>query len=242
MALGPLPPPRPMSREVVDRLASEIRARRLRRGARLPSEQQMMAAFGVSRTVVREAVAALRADGLVVSRQGAGTFVAGDADRRPFRIAPQGLRSIDEVLDILELRMGVEVEAAGLAAERASPARLRRVREALGAIDRAIAAGEPAIDEDFTFHAAIAEAADNPYFGRFLGFLGRLIIPRQSIRVQRTPPAEQRSYLNRIQAEHRAIFLALRQGDAPAARSAMRRHLANGRERYRRLAAPARGD
>lgn len=235
-ALRPLPPQRHRSHEVVERLSAEIAAGKLPRGARLPTEREMVAAFGVSRTVVREAVAALRADGLVVTRQGLGAFVASDVQRQPFRIDPEGLRSIGEVLNILELRMGIEVEAAGLAAERASSGQRRRIGESLAAIDKAIGRGEAAIDEDFAFHLAIAAASGNPRFADFLAFLGRFIIPRQSIRVDAPSRIDRRAYLMRIQAEHRAIHAAVRERDPAAARVAMRRHLTNGRERYRRLA------
>src|SRR5215469_7026910 len=91
MLLRPVSPPRNLTREIAERLAQEITAGKLSPGARLPTEQEMVAAMGVSRTVIREAVAALRADGLIVTRQGSGAFVAPDADRRPFRLAFDGL-------------------------------------------------------------------------------------------------------------------------------------------------------
>ena len=100
---------------------SSAASSRRARGCR-PSSS-MVAAMGVSRTTVREAVAALRADGLVVTRQGAGAFVAPDAPRRPFRLAVDGLPSVAEVIDVMELRARVEVEAAGLAAARATAVR-----------------------------------------------------------------------------------------------------------------------
>ncbi len=234
--LAPLAQPRNLTHEVIERLSSEIMSGALAAGARLPTEQEMIEAFGVSRTVVREAVAALRAEGLVITRQGAGAFVAADILRRPFRIDPDGLGSIDDVISIMELRMGVETEAAGLAAERASPRQVRQIADALEAIDEAIARNEAAVDEDFDFHRTLVGATGNVQFGRFLEFLGRFIIPRQSIRVTATPPSGQRPYLERIQGEHRAIFAAIRARNPEAARAAMRRHLTNGRERYRRLA------
>ena len=240
--LRPLSPPRNLTREVVERLTAEIMSGALIPGAKLPTEQAMMAALGVSRTVVREAVAALRAEGLVTTRQGVGAFVTQDVQRRPFRINPEGLGSLGAVIDVMELRTGVETEAAGLAAERASRAALSRIGAALQAIDKAIARKEAAIDEDFAFHRAIAEAAGNAQFPRFLEFLGRFIIPRQSIRVSPGRLPEPRAYLEAIQEEHRAIFGAIRNRDAEAARLAMRRHLVHGRERYRRLAADTAGD
>src|SRR3984893_15829784 len=250
--LRPVIPPRNLTREIAERIAGHIASAKLMPGAKLPTEQEMVAAMGVSRTVVREAVAALRADGLVVTRQGAGAFVAPDAERRPFRLALDGLPSIAEVLEIMELRASVEVEAAGLAASRGTAAGRRRGRpagraasrgtaagrrrvgQALGAINTALDRGESAIDEDFAFHRAIAAATGNPQFPPFLQYLGRFIIPRQSIRVAAHRPEGQRPYLEAVQCEHVAIFSAISAGDATAAREAMRQHLDNSQARYRR--------
>ncbi len=157
---------------MVERLAAEITSGRLTPGARLPTEQELTAALGVSRTVVREAVAVLRAEGLVETRQGVGAFVVRDVQRRPFRIDLDGLSSIAEVVQVMELRTGVEVEAAGIAAERVNAPARGRIARALAAIETAIVRGEPAIDEDFAFHQAIADATGNPHFSRFLEFLG----------------------------------------------------------------------
>jgi DNA-binding FadR family transcriptional regulator len=228
--------PRYLAHEIAERLADEIISAKLIPGAKLPTEQEMGAAMGVSRTVVREAVAALRAQGLVVTRQGAGAFVAPDVESRPFRLSFDGLPSITEVLDVMELRASVEVEAAGLAAERATMAARRSVKRALAAIDTALNRGEPAIDEDFAFHHSIAAATGNTQFLHFLEYLGRFIIPRQSIRVAAHRPEGQRAYLETFQREHTAIFEAIAIGDAAVAREAMRRHLGNSQERYRRLA------
>jgi len=237
--LRPVSPPRNLTREIAERLAEEITAGKLSPGARLPTEQEMVAAMGVSRTVIREAVAALRADGLVVTRQGSGVFVAPDADRRPFRLAFTGLPSLAEVLDVMELRASVEVEAAGLAAERGSAVARRRVGKALAAIDAALVRGEGAIDEDFSFHRAIAAATGNAQYPHFLEYLGRFIIPRQSIRVAAHRPEGQRAYLETFQREHVTIADAIVSGDADHARQSMREHLSNSQERYRRLVAEA---
>jgi GntR family transcriptional repressor for pyruvate dehydrogenase complex len=221
----------------VDRLTAEIGSGRLAPGARLPTEQELTAALGVSRTVVREAVAVLRAEGLVETRQGVGAFVVRDIQRRPFRIDPEGLHSIAEVVKVMELRTGVEVEAAGIAAERANAASRRRMAKSLAAIDAAVARGAAAIDEDFAFHQAIAESTGNPHFMKFLEFLGRFLIPRQSVRVGLKSTKDLRNYLQHIQAEHCAIAAAIDAGDVSTARRAMRRHLAGSRKRYQRLAA-----
>jgi DNA-binding FadR family transcriptional regulator len=233
-ALRPLASPS-LAHGLVERLSAEILSGRLAPGTRLPTEQDLIATTGVSRTVVREAIAALRAEGLVVTRQGAGAFVA-EGSRRPFRIDPADLDSLDEVLTVMELRTGIEVEAAGLAAERAGAADLRDIAAAHAAIGRAIERGESAIDQDFAFHRSIAEATRNPQFPRFLEYLGRFIIPRQTIRVAGSAN-ERLAYLRTIQREHLAILKAIRAKSVRKARAAMHSHLSNSRKRYQRLAA-----
>ena len=220
---------------MVDRLAEQIMSGKLPVGAKLPSEQEMMKGMGVSRTVVREAVAALRARGLVITRQGAGAFVDRDASR-PYAIDPEGLGSLDSVLNILELRMAVESEAAAIASERATAAQIKSIGEAHSVFSRAISRGDRAIKEDFAFHQAIAAATQNSRFVEFLDFLGRLIIPRQSIRPFEGSSEGLRQYLTRIEREHEAIFQAIDAHSPKKAREAMRGHLVKSRERYRELA------
>jgi DNA-binding FadR family transcriptional regulator len=234
--LTPLRPARNRTSEVIDRISSEIASGRLPPGGRLPTEQEMMTAMGVSRTVVREAVSALKADGLVITRQGAGAFVASDRARVPFRIDPDGLSSIADVISVMELRLAVEIEAAALAAERASSQHLRAIERSLADIERAIRRGDAAVSEDFAFHRAIAEATGNPHYAEFLRFLGRHVIPRQSVRATVTTGDEQVAYLKRIQSEHKQIASAIRARDKAGARRTMRTHLGNSLGRYRRLA------
>jgi len=234
--LAPLGPSRSLSEEVTERLAEQIISGELAAGAKLPSEQEMMTGMGVSRTVVREAVAALRARGLVITRQGAGAFVDRDAGRQPYAIDPEGLGSLESVLDILELRMAVESEAAAIASDRATTSQIKAISEAQRVFSRAILGGERAIKEDFAFHQAIALATQNSRFVEFLDFLGRLIIPRQSIRSFEGNPEGPRQYLGRIEREHEAIFEAIGSHSPKKARNTMREHLLKSRERYRELA------
>src|SRR3989454_7132530 len=141
MRIRPLATEHKLSRRLFEQLAGEIRSGRLAPGARLPTEHALTRAARVSRTVVREAVAALRAEGLVISRQGVGAFVSAEPTRAPFRIEPERLQSLDEILNVMELRLGVEIESAGLAAERATKMQLRTITSALSDIEEARAAG-----------------------------------------------------------------------------------------------------
>ena len=240
--IGRLIPPANLTEELVRRLATEIEGGKLAPGAKLPTEHEIMTASGVSRTVVREAIAALRAQGLVVTRQGVGAFVSPEVERRPFRIDPDEVNSLAEVLHIMELRLGAETEAAGLAAERRTKAQLAEIERRLRAVDQAIEHGENAVDADFAFHKAIFAATGNLHFMRFLEFLGRLIFPRQALRAGFGSPDEQRAYLECIQDEHGAIVAAISAREPAQARTAARRHLANSLDRYREMMSAMDGD
>ena len=231
----PLSAPRSLTHELVQRLSSDITSGRLAPGSRLPTEQEMIAATGVSRTVVREAVAHLRAEGLVVTRQGVGAFVA-ENPRRPFRIDVADLQSLNEVIEVMELRTGIEIESAGLAAERATAAQVKAISANVDLIDDAIAKGQSGVSEDFAFHCSIAEATGNPQFRHFLEYLGRFIIPRETIRGGPGAMSAQ-AYSRTFQQEHRQIVRAIRDGAVTQARAAMRQHLLNSRKRYQKLAA-----
>ena len=232
--LQPLKAPRGLTGELVARLTADIVSGKLTPGSQLPTEQEMIAATGVSRTVIREAVAALRADRLVVTRQGVGAFVA-DQVRRPYRVDFDERSSLRDVLNVMELRTGVEVAAAGLAAERASPAQIKKIADRFAAINAAIGRGETAVDQDFAFHCEIADATGNPQFKRFLEYLGRFVIPRRTV-WGRSTPANPHAFLDIFQQEHEQILNAIRERAVTQARAAMQRHLVNSRGRYEKLA------
>jgi GntR family transcriptional repressor for pyruvate dehydrogenase complex len=235
--IRPLASARKLSRGLFEQLAEQIKSGRLAPGSRLPTEEALTRAARVSRTVVREAVAALRAEGLVITRQGVGAFVSAEPQRAPFRIEPERLESLADILNVMELRLGVEIESAGIAAERASRVQVKAIGAALETIARAAAAGRSAVDEDLAFHRAIAEATGNPEFARFLQFIGRHLIPRRTVTGLPERMGGREAYLALIQEEHRRIYEAIRDGQPGAAREAMRRHLTRSLERYRKLAA-----
>ena len=180
----------------------------------------------------------MRADRLVVTRQGVGAFVA-DHVRRPFRVEFDEHSSLREVLNVMELRTGIEIEAAGLAAERASAAQLKKIAERYGAIQSAIERGDVAADQDFAFHCAIADATGNPQFKHFLEYLGHFIIPRRTVWGSSAPPTN-RTHLEIFQREHEQILHAIESRSPAQARAAMQRHLLNSRARYEKLAAEKR--
>ena len=203
-------------------------------GGRLPSEAQLSSTHGVSRTVVREAIAALRADDLVEPRQGAGVFVL--QVRPPAQLPFQNIDTnrISSVVEVLELRNAVEVEAAGLAALRRAPAQEEAIVERFREVSDLAQSGKSTAEADFALHMAIADATSNSRFVGFLRMLGPDVIPRYALRATRDGPTPD-SYQSMIQDEHRQIISAILDGDQKAARTAMRRHLAGSLSRYRTL-------
>lgn len=142
-------------------------------------------------------------------------------------------RCMAAVIETIELRSALEVEAAGLAAERRDAAQAAAILDAADLMDALILRGGPTSGADRALHLAIADASSNPTFRELLETLGPRLIPREALRVQGdgpTPP----DYLREIQKEHRCIADAIVAGDAAAARDAMRRHLIGSRDRYRR--------
>lgn len=234
--------PRNLALDVVDALIERVRTGALPVGAKLPTESAFMEEFGVSRTVVREALSKLQASGVVQTRHGVGTFVVGLGDASAFRIGPEQLATLRDVIAVLELRIGLETESAALAAARRTEANLKVMRQALDEFAAAVSQGLDAVAADFTFHSEIARATQNPHFADLIGALGMTAIPRA--RLDPAKPAtpadiERLGYLRRVNGEHESIYEAIAAQDAEAARAAMRTHLANSRERRRRAAALA---
>jgi DNA-binding FadR family transcriptional regulator len=228
--------PRSLALELVDSLGDRIRDGRLAAGDKLPTEAAFMAEFGVSRTVVREAISKLQASGQVATRHGVGTFVVGAGDAAAFRIDLQKLATLRDVVAVLELRIGVESEAASLASSRRSEQNLGVMRAALDAFAVAVEQGHDSVPADFQFHSEIARATQNEHFARLLASLGSMIIPRSRLDPGSHADEERRSYLRRVNVEHESIFDAIVNHDGEAARAAMRTHLTNSRERRRRAA------
>jgi DNA-binding FadR family transcriptional regulator len=220
------------------KLRKMIRSETFHAGKRLPPQHVLTERMGVSRSILREAVAALRAEGLLTSRRGSGVFVAETGAGSPFSIRTEDVAAVPGVVQVLELRAAVEIEAAGLAALRRTAAQAERISEALKRIDDAIPNGSD-VKLDFDFHLAVAEATRNPQFPRFMEFIGGFVIPRQRIRVEVDPAAGRDAYLLMLQGEHRRIERAIRARDEVGARESMRLHLMGSARRYQRWAEEA---
>ncbi|OJF92324.1 FadR/GntR family transcriptional regulator [Pararhizobium antarcticum] len=226
-----------LTAQLGDNLRRAITTGQFPPGSKLPSEAQLSEAHGVSRTVVREAIATLRSDRLVETRQGAGVFVleASIALPRPL-LSIQNLdpARVSSMIELLELRTAVEVEAAGLAALRRSPAQEEAILDRHYAVHACLDAGISSSDADFALHLAIAEATNNPRFREFLSMIGKGVIPRAALRSDESE-TDQTAYIKLLDDEHNAIVIAISNSDEDGARDAMRRHLRGSQSRYRVL-------
>jgi GntR family transcriptional regulator, transcriptional repressor for pyruvate dehydrogenase complex len=218
-----------LSDRLAARLIAQIERGTLKPGERLPTEAQLGAVHGVSRSVVREAVHQVKSRGLLRSRQGSGVFVSMPPQHQALAFDPTVLESMQAVVQVVELRRVLEGEMAALAAPRATRSQIAGLRRALAAIDSAGDAGQDAVAEDLAFHRAIAEATGNPQFSRLLAFLEQYL--REAMRVTKGNEARRQDFMEQVRDEHRALVNALAARDPGAARDCATRHLlrADGR-------------
>ena len=213
-----------LTEQVTTVLREEITSGARALGEALPSEQAMSEAFGVSRTVMREAISRLKAEGYVHSRQGAGAFVMARPGLESFRLAGRGEAASDDVTaDIFELRYIVETAAAALAARRRTRDDLAAMREALVTMGARLACRGDGTQADDDFHIAIAAATGNPMIQRFARFMGNQFYDSRVPTWNEEGHAQGRA--RDAQDEHQRIFDAIAAGDPVAAHEAARNHL-----------------
>jgi len=220
--------------DLVQRFEEQIETGDMPAGSRFPTEKQITETFGVSRTVVREAYSRLSARGLLVSRRGSGAYVPDGAQYRAFQIAADEVGEIEDVLKLLEMRMGFEAEMADLAARRRTDADLAAIRAALDAMEDSSDV-DASVNADAAFHAAIAAATANSYFLRFTQFLGVRLVPSRKLYLQGSDKPRHQHYARTINRDHRAIYEAIAKGDPAAARDAARAHMDKSIARYRAM-------
>jgi len=226
--------PRSLAHTLVEGIGQQLHSRALQPGQKLPTESEIMKAYGVSRTVVREALSRLQAAGLVETRHGIGTFVLEPRAATAYWIDPADVATAVDVLAVLELRISLETEAAGLAAQRHTAEQLADMRAALDAMEADTSGAGDTVTPDFRFHLVVANATGNRYFADIMSHLGATLIPRARINSSRLAMEDPGQYLRRVNREHEEIYQAIARRDPESARAAMRIHLTNSRERLRR--------
>lgn len=219
---------RTLSDRVYESVLSMIVEAEIPVGAKLPTEHVLSERLEVSRPVLRQALKQLREDGVIVSRQGSGSFVQRRPDDAVLDFAPVG--SIADIQRTFEFRAAVEGEAAYIAAERRTDSDIARLKSSLDELDRCVREGELGVDADENFHVAVCMAADNKYFLAARTSMKSNILTGMNLtrNLSMTKPQER---LELVQKEHYAIFNAIVTQDKVAAREAMRAHVENARKR-----------
>lgn len=218
-----------LAQTVVAGLKSRILDGSLPPGAKLPSEAELIEEYAVSRTVVREAVTRLRAEGLVETFQGRGSFVLTVPEPTSFTVEASALRTQADVLAMVDFRLGIESEAAYLAALHRSEQSAEAVRAALAAFSEA--SPEEAVEADFAFHRAVAAASGNRFYLDLMDSLGPMMIMLPRTRLPEEFSLTDTAHVERVRREHDNVAAAVIAGDAETARAAMRVHLGNTRRR-----------
>lgn len=206
-----------------------------RPGTQLPTEAEFVEALAVSRTVVREAVARLAAEGLVESRQGKGVFVSETARYQAFQVTRDELENLNDVIQLLELRLGIETEMAGLAAERRTEVDLMDMRRQLRILSQSEVGMEKSVNADVAFHKAIGKASRNAYYAKFIDFLGVRLVPQRSVYLRQTEDYMGEDYRSVISQEHEAILDAIAARDPNRAYAAARSHMSESLKRHREV-------
>jgi GntR family transcriptional regulator, transcriptional repressor for pyruvate dehydrogenase complex len=196
-------------------------------GATLPSESALADHLDVSRTVIREAVSRLKAEGMLTSRQGRGAVVSSDRPRMGFAISDHDVESMRNLSQILELRMGLEIEAAALAATRSDDRARAEILSAADAFEQANGGGAAGVahgvSTDLRFHRAICDATCNDYYLALFNYLGASL--RETILAGRLMALKRGGESHEAIQEHHGIAAAISMGDPDLARDRMREHL-----------------
>ena len=207
---------------VVNAIRAEIDSGRLAAESRLPTEQQLAEQLNVSRSVVREAVAQLKADGVLIARRGLGSYISQTPNGTVFRFpASQGRKP--DLVQMFEMRLWIETQAAAIAARRRDPHDLANMAEALQAMRDKRSDFATASAADVAFHRAIAEASKNDYFVAFHDFLGGQLASARRTAWENS--AHSAGGSADASHEHQALYQAIANGDRQAAAACAEAHL-----------------
>lgn len=216
---------------LVNTIFDRIQSGDLQPGDKLPTEASIMQEFDVSRSVVREALSRLQANGVVETRHGIGTFIL-DIPEQHCTFAPASPVTLRDIIHMMELRISLETEAAGLAAMRASHENISVMRALVEEFSHKMERREATLETDKKFHMEIAKATGNNYFVKIFQDLEG-VIPQGRVATQLDTQAVL-EYLIRTNSEHKTILKAIESRDPELARASVRVHLNNSRDRLPR--------
>lgn len=226
--------PRRLPDEVAVSISNAIESGQLKPGDRLPTEAELSERFGVARTVVREAISFLRYNGMVDSRRGVGAFVADPSKRSAFRISPACFEIRKQIVQLLQLRTGVQAGASAIAAESRTEEQMAEIEGIFKKMEAADLLGpetalEERVDLELLLYRKITVASGNPYYVDVVSMIETNI--QNNLRSAFLKNAAASEFGPEILEEHRAVIAALRTGDAEAARLATRQRFERAAER-----------
>lgn len=217
-----------LSGVVYDRIVDMIANGAFPLNTRLPTEMELSERFEASRPVVREALQRLREDGLIVSRQGSGSYVKRRPEADVLQLAPVG--SLADIQRCFEFRAGLEPAGAALAAQRRDDSDLARIDAVMQDLERCLAEGHLGVEEDSNLHDQIARSTHNQYHVSVQASLRSHVIAGMNV-TRSLSLRRSAAQLRAVQTEHETIVDAIRRQDSDAAYEAMRSHILSARGR-----------
>lgn len=218
--------------EIAKDILEKITSGSLTVGERLPSERELCTQYAVSRAVVREALTQLKADGLIAARAGSGAYVTKQDSTNAFRFQKFSVSNRASLEEAMELLIPIEVAATRIAARHRTDEDLKKIKRALIGMEYAIASDQLGVEEDYLFHKAIVDSTHNQHFISLCHHLEATA--KNIIRQARSNTKKNLTTLqDAVQAEHKAIYHALKEGNESEAAEAAERHLINAAARIR---------
>lgn len=214
-----------LATNVAKQLELQISTGRIAVGEKLPTENALCDLFGVSRTVIREAITQLKSLGLVETKRGVGTSVIRAQSSETLFAYQIDPTAINDILHVLEMRLSIETTACELAAVRRSEEDVALLEKHFQAFDEALSRGELARKEDYDFHLAICTATRNPFLKQFYEQFNKNVIPRAKLVNSNLKQVATDEYLHRVRSEHLEILNCIKNQDGEGARNAMHNHL-----------------
>ncbi|MCA1024924.1 FadR family transcriptional regulator [Cytobacillus kochii] len=221
-----------ISAQVLEQLNEKIKSKEFPPNQPLPSENELAKLFGVSRPPVREALSVLSASGIIESRQGGRSYVkelhlVDMMDRLTLQYI-----SLEEVFELLELRMIMETEAAALAANRRNSSDLEKIKNALKGLEETLTnPDEVGLQADLDFHKYMIEATKNSFMVGVMDNIGDLYRKAVAFSLKKNLGLQRKR--ESVYLEHEAIYKAIESQDEENARKAMKNHLQNVRKKLR---------
>lgn len=217
-----------LSEQIYDLIYQRIATNQYAENSKLPTEAEFARELQASRPTIREALIALREDGVITSRPRVGYFVVGTEDQTHLRFMPLG--SLADVQRCFLFRISLEGEAAFYAARNRTPENLAVINDTARTLEHLVDKQKPSVDADYAFHLAVVEASQNRFFVSTLKSLINHVRTGMSV-CRRLSFEQPELHLDQMKDEHRRVVEAIETGDGDAARQAMRDHLDASRER-----------